>query len=174
MQPNWRTIGEIAAVVSIVLSLLFVGYELRLSRTMAYDASVVANQESTASIRDLLASHGDLWQRGCAGEELTPGEQATFNNLIYAYSTNYFYLWRRTAVGVLQSDPEIYPINIARNMLYFPGFEHAWREVMSNSGAFNQQIQDSQFGWTAVVQEKFSELEQTEPRTARDPALCGF
>lgn len=48
---NWRTLAEFVAVVSVVASLLFVAYELRLARTIAMTEGFATAFEIQDSVR---------------------------------------------------------------------------------------------------------------------------
>ena len=77
-----RTIAELVAVISVVLSLLFVGFELRLSRDQAYAESYATTYESMSGFDNLVAENSNIWRSGCLGEELSADEEMIFARLV--------------------------------------------------------------------------------------------
>ena len=82
MNYNWRTIGESTAVITVVLSLVFVGYEMRMNRAIAINDSFGQRSEMTTGVNSLIIENMDVWRKGCLGESLSENEEATFIRLI--------------------------------------------------------------------------------------------
>ena len=112
---NWRTAGEIAGVVALVLSLVFIGYEIKLTREMnlaELHASRVAIEHSrfTAMLESDYAvsfwakQYPDLgWKHG----DLTPEERAAAEMRAFAlwneFKLEYKYIELRFETCALES-----------------------------------------------------------------------
>jgi hypothetical protein len=105
---RWTAMAEIASAVAVVLSLIYVGYEIRRS-TLESDADVQAELLSySRDQRVLVVENGDLARvltKGYADlAELTPEEALQFNN----YVELHFVAWERAFMaresGVLSAD----------------------------------------------------------------------
>lgn len=81
MKITIRQMVEILGVTTVVLSLLFVGYELRLARSIAESEGFIQTAELTRSLNEYISNNADLWARGCMAEELTLSENVIFTNI---------------------------------------------------------------------------------------------
>ena len=59
-------------MTAIVLSLLFVGLQLRQSQQLAVEEGINYSNERQNAIRDLIVANAEIWQKACAGEPLDP------------------------------------------------------------------------------------------------------
>ena len=134
MKLELRTVGEIIAVASVVFSLLFVGYELRLSRSIAESEQIEANATLNTNLRELILLNSDVWNRGCLGEELTPNEKMVFNNIEEAANLFRYTQWAKASAGIYFGgnqdtlEPETAAMRLALNRYRYPGFNQAYIE----------------------------------------------
>lgn len=75
---------ETVGVVAVILSLLFVGYELILSSGIARSEKRNYSSDLNRSISELIVENADVWARGCTADELTPVEAIVFTNMVQA------------------------------------------------------------------------------------------
>lgn len=92
---NWAAIAEISSAIAVVLSLLYVGFEIRRT-TLESDADIQAELLSyTHHRRYLVVENGELAQLLAAGyadpSSLTPGEALRFQKYIELH----FVAWER-------------------------------------------------------------------------------
>jgi hypothetical protein len=104
MVKNWRVIGELVAVLSIVITLAFVVYELRLARAQAGAEGLSFGGEMTLQVQSMLAEHPEIWRKGCLGEEMSDTESVVFYRLFNAFTHRNFITWRRTTLGLTGTD----------------------------------------------------------------------
>ena len=126
LKIDWRVIAESIGMMSIVLSLLFVGLQLRQSQVIArneIDGQFLENRiEALGQIND----HVNVWVRGLAGNELSDDDAAVFENLIlnfnditYFTSLNHFNLGNDADARINIDD---FAIFLHRN----PGARRVW------------------------------------------------
>jgi len=105
---RWTGVAEIASAVAVVLSLIYVGYEIRLS-TLESDADVQAELLSYSRDRRVLVVENDnlarILTKGYADPgNLTPEEALQFDNFVELH----FVAWERAFMagesGVLSAD----------------------------------------------------------------------
>lgn len=84
---DWKSIYESVGILAVVLSLLFVGLQMRQTNDVAYmelDTTMVGIMVDTA---DLVAANSDVWVKGNAGQELSTSESAVYYEMIAAINT---------------------------------------------------------------------------------------
>ena len=126
MSSNWRYIAEGIAAVAVVVSLLFVGFELQLSRSAAETEALGGSSEMETAFRTFVAEHADIWHKGCIDDTLTNVEEMIFSQVLLSYQHMSFMKWLRSQSGVTGSPPEAHVIPIALSMHQFPGFKKRW------------------------------------------------
>ena len=116
--------------------------------------------EVEASLRDSIASHADVWQRGCVGEDLTTTERTVFYNLVMAYTYRYFQRWAASRSLVSAGGESTFVDGVALNVRDYPGFRDAWKKI------------DWDPPFRDVVNARVAEL--GAQADAADPAACGI
>ena len=132
MNLSGKELAESIAIISVVLSLLFVGYELRLSRSIAIFDGAIAAEQARVNVRSLQIEQIDIWQKGCAGGELSTSEAGIFNRLVDIANFRKFTGWRRANLGMVERDPEPFAREMALERHKFLGFNTAWLEVVGS------------------------------------------
>lgn len=91
LKIDWKVVLETIGMFSIVLSLVFVGLQLRQSQVIAgneIDGQFLENRiEAIGQIND----HVNIWVRGLAGEKLNDDDAAVFGNLILNFNDITFF-----------------------------------------------------------------------------------
>ena len=86
-------------MLGIMASLVFVGMQLKQTDEIA---SVEGQDNAVQRHYDMLSlmtEYAGVWQRGCAGEELTATERVQFAKIFTVYGNNNFAGWRRLEVS---------------------------------------------------------------------------
>lgn len=170
---NWKAIAELIALISVVASLLFVGYELRLSREVALTDSYYASEETEANLRTMINDNAIIWRKGCLGEELDESEEVVFRQLARQLNTHYFMSWRRVLDGIVSSvDSNRWPRVVALNMVHYPGFRDAWR-TMESAAPSTRVLQQDTNQWVIQVEQYFEEFSSDPSMKKPDEFLCG-
>ncbi|MDJ0655793.1 MAG: hypothetical protein QNJ40_16630 [Xanthomonadales bacterium] len=84
---DWRKSVEIIGVLALVISLLFVGLQMKQTNEVAFLELDTAMVGTAVDIAELISSNPDVWVKGNAGEELTASEQAVYIELLSAMNT---------------------------------------------------------------------------------------
>ena len=173
MKKNWRAVGEIVAVTSVVFSLIFVGYELRLSRSIAQNEGFVTSAELAESVFSLQATHADVWQRGCLGEELSVQDGVIFLKVFRAVVDRRFASWARANIGITRGNPAFFAYGTALDRYRFPGFNEMWvNDISSRNIEFDYQT--SLDGWGQAVEEFYLEFTDSNAEKNVGVAFCGL
>ena len=173
MKIKWRALGELAAVISVVLSLAFVGLELRINRQVAITESFGSAAGTTVAISGFLASHASTWRRGCASEELSKDEEVIFGSLVQAIDRHFFYRFNRVRDGIIVGNERRWPALIARNRVLWPGFDRKWIEIVqSGGGSFDSS--SSSGSYNQIVEEEYNLLKTQLSPDSFDASLCGL
>ena len=158
---QWRIVVELVAAISVVLSLTFVGYEMRLSRSVAQSDAQVQNAELIMGLSEYLSSYADIWTKGCMAEEIMPSEAVIFKRLAHSvlgYHQSRFY---RTSTGLIGAPRSLIASRVARSRFDFPGFNAEW-ESRSHGPQFRM-----------AVDEQYELLVETGAERNNDVATCG-
>ena len=126
LKIKWKPIAESIGMMAIVLSLIFVGLQLKQSAVVAQneiDGQYLENRiEATGQIND----HVNVWVRGLAAEKLNVDDAAVFENLLlninditYFTALNHFSLGSSEGARVNTTD---FAIFLHRN----PGARRVW------------------------------------------------
>ena len=161
-------------ITAIVLSLLFVGFQLRQSQQMAVEELVNNSNERQNAIRELIVANADIWHQACAGEPLDPASRVVAAKIFEAYMDHVVgeYILRR--VGVRQSDESRQKIieEIAAQFWIYPGLgELAESRRNWDNGAVETSTTSGEF--FARIRNRVEELESSGVEPERDTAWCG-
>jgi len=77
-----RDVIEAVGVVAIVVSLIFVGVQVRLDREIAVAEGNLANAANKIEENNAFLEHSDVWVRGNSGESLDEDEVVIFRYLV--------------------------------------------------------------------------------------------
>lgn len=123
---NWKTVAEFIGVMAIVVSLVFVGLQLRQDRDLTQVSSFGSMTESANALSDLVHNDSEVWVRGLKGEDLTDAEMAIFMSLVRAVEARYMnWIVRWQSTGEERFAPEIHARNFAFYAYMYPGLRKA-------------------------------------------------
>ena len=162
MEITIRQFVEIVGVSAVVLSLLFVGYELRLARSIAESEGLEQATELYLSLNEYKSSNADVWARGCMAEDLTPAEEIVFSNIAASIIVYRFNNWLRSGIGISTYPAIIRPNSIASDRYNFPGFNALWEKRGFGTPEFRE-----------AVKEQYEFLVESNAERSTDVTLCG-
>ena len=89
---SWKDVTELVAIIAILVSLVFVGLQLRQAELISRSEIRFAILDTQIEINNAINAHPDVWAKGNAGENLQPTEAIVFSQQInnvndYFYST---------------------------------------------------------------------------------------
>ena len=129
-QAKLRDWLEIVGIFSVVLSLIFVGLQLRQTQKIAIAEmdwnNMIAEMESRSAIYDFP----DIWAKGNAGESLNPSESVIYTTLIRDFNSLQFYR--------------------VNNFLMLTGDESALGEVVTDTSGFLFENPGARREWEAL------------------------
>jgi hypothetical protein len=113
---------QLVGMAAVVASLLFVGLQIKLSDEIAMvellDNSAIRNLELSTP----RANHADIWQRACAGDELSSSEKVVASGIYFSFVSNNWNAWARArATGYGLAESEYYTDRVAVNIQRYPG-----------------------------------------------------
>ena len=71
---SWRDVTELVAVIAILVSLVFVGLQLRQAEVIARSEINFAILDTQIEVNNAISAHPDVWAKGNSGENLQPAE----------------------------------------------------------------------------------------------------
>jgi hypothetical protein len=166
INPDWRKMAELVGVLALVVSLIFVGLQMRQTNDVAFMELDVAMMGMAVDTAELIAENSDVWVRGNAGEELSASENAVYSETLFSINTRMVvmeshasqlgrddtaYLIRRDWAAFLHQNPGARRAWLARedNLIKYrrmlapdaPDFS-TWREaILSELAILDQQIE---------------------------------
>ncbi|NQV69441.1 MAG: hypothetical protein HQ498_05385 [Pseudohongiella sp.] len=158
---------ELLGAAAVVMSLIFVGYELRLNREIAVDETLNSAAELSTSILELIGGNSSVWMRGCVGDELTDEEEMRFSTLVRAYDRHFFFRYNRANSILISVRPETWATNVARQRRLYPGLNERWLQI------FEQQERAGGPYYVAVNQ-AYDEIKSAYTPDSFGPELCGM
>ena len=129
---NWKDIAELVGITAIVVSLVFVGLQMRQAQEIAKTEVGMSVLASEVQIRNEMNERADIWNRGSAGEDLSVDDRLIFNHLVnnlYSHSFWEYRQWLR-----LDSDNPNNPIyNLAMLLHQNPGALAEYLEIQEKN-----------------------------------------
>jgi hypothetical protein len=80
---DWSSIAEIVAAIGVILSLLFVGLQVRDGNRETVAATMQAALDSEMHFQSTVALHAGTWYKVRSGQELQVGEEVTRGIALY-------------------------------------------------------------------------------------------
>ena len=126
LSSKWKVIAESIGITAIVLSLVFVGLQLKQSQAIAKNEIGLQEVASRIEANSQINDHVNVWLRGLAAEKLSDEDEIIFENLLinvndisYFSSINYFELGEVIDARIVTGD---FAIFLHRN----PGARRVW------------------------------------------------
>ena len=161
MKYTIKQFAEVAGVIAVILSLLFVGFELRLSRSIAETENINQEAELFRTMNEYISANADVWAKGCLGEDLTPSEAVRYTNVTLTVINHQWSRWRRSDAGIANQRSDLVIQLMAENIYNFPGFKNVW-EIRRNEPAFQE-----------AVNSRHQQLLDSGAERSYDVAWCG-
>ena len=165
---------QIVGMLAIVASLLFVGLQIKQSQSIGEGAQAVAWMEVAVSAREAIASHSDVWIKGCMGDEMSAADDAAFAQMFRAYTQAKYFGWLSAKQGIVDTDPNVQAYSYAASVHRYPGFGQmaaSWRE-WSREGMPSDHENVVEF--VSIVNARLAKLRGIEPDPAFDAKWCGM
>lgn len=126
MGKNWKDIAELTGIVAIILTLAFVGFQLKQDRDIAIAQLRTDAEIKQIELSNLISSHASLWARGLQGEELPIEEEVIFQAIVHAVIVKYGSLIERTDRRLLDRSGAV-ERQLALHLHSHPGLRRVWQ-----------------------------------------------
>ena len=169
---------EIAGLMGVVASLVFVGLEVRQSRQIAYMDQLAVARQLVGDYRQKLIENSDLWYRGCSGEELSDSERFVFGQLALELRDTVVTLYGRGNIGIYGSSSR-WIDNLAANLHRYPAVRDATIAadeasfVSAESANFSEFAGGALVGLSEAISQTVAELQKLEPDASAPANFCG-
>lgn len=84
---DWRKTAELIGVLALVMSLVFVGLQMKQTNDVAFMELDTTMVGTAVDIAELISANSDVWVTRNAGEELTESEHAVYIETLSAMNT---------------------------------------------------------------------------------------
>ena len=157
---------QVVGLFGVIVSLIFVGLQLKQDRQFAQAEGITAAAESSKYWAELLTSNADVWTKGIAGDHLSDVEKQKFSALADAFFLRWQSAWMRAIQLNLGHPEESRFAQEAALFIYFnPGLQKYWAQRAQRVELLSQG--DSNIltrNWVAAVDEQLelinSELDE--------------
>jgi hypothetical protein len=161
---SWKDIAELVGIAAIVLSLIFVGVQLRLERDISIVEARSGLTDRVIYLTEIINNEEDVWKRGLDNEELTSVEEMKYQGLYKAVRSHIFTQWVRWGrVGPI--DPDYAPENLAYALYSHAGLRRVHMDYASftrdSESAFNRTTPANDFD--GQVLDYLKVLDRTRP-----------
>ena len=96
---SWAALAEIIAAVSVIFSLLFVGFQIKEGNRQAQASAKQDAMMAELQMSSVLAEHADVWDRVVTGEDIPEGadrrKAIQLYNILMSESENRFFQFKQ-------------------------------------------------------------------------------
>jgi hypothetical protein len=171
---SWKDIAELIGMIAIVLSLLFVGLQLKQSQQLAVEEGVSYSNDRQNAIRGLMVANAEIWHKACAGEPLDPASRIIAAKIYGAWIDHVSGEYILRSEGTRQSEESRQRIveEFAAQYWIYPGLGelHGSRRDWHN-GAVETFTGFGEF--SALIRNRVEELVASGIKPEIDTAWCG-
>ncbi len=153
-----KGIMELVGVVAIVGSLVFVGQQLRLDRTIAQSENSLQYVDTQVSLSQLITENAQIWLAGLKGEELSDLDALIFNQVAYAVEQKYASRYARSKSGLRSSSADKTAEQFAQNLYTHPGL----RRYVLDKWRVESEIYDSSLEVHDAVRNYLDKIDKGE------------
>ena len=120
---DWSSIAEIVAAVGVILSLMFVGFQIRDGNRETVAATMQATLDLETRFQSTIALHAETWSKVSNGQELAAGEELAQGIALYSMlMTVYENRFHQFHSDYLDRSPE----EVVATAVHLPIYD-AWR-----------------------------------------------
>lgn len=162
-KTDWRAIAEFVGILALVLSLIFVGLQMRQTNDVAFlelDTTMVGIQ---VDIADLVAANSEVWVRGNAGGELNTSESSIYYEMIAAINTRRVVLESHASQLGRSDIADLIRRDWASFLHQNPGARRVWLAREENLIEYRHLLapdEEDFSGWRDAIQSELTKLDQ--------------
>ena len=168
---------ELIGIFGVLLSLLFVGFQLKQDKELGMSEVVGSWTSRKNDVRQAIADNADTWRKACLGEELTKTEEMIARGIWDQYAVHQFSTWIMSRQGALANDRSYYlaPNNMALHLVSFPALQQLGRP---NNPLRDAGIEASPPEWVSgfgvLINERLEKLKDLDADQLLDVSECGL
>ena len=150
-RTTWKETAELIGITAIVVSLVFVGLQLKQSQDIVLSELDAALNAIDVEITGNIGDHADVWVRGNNGAQLSDSELAIYGRLVSDINTRHQTSYRR---NIRFGRVDVARINVAILAVFLhtnPGAKIMWESGLNTldyqklgidrtAGPFNQAV----------------------------------
>ncbi len=163
IKQSWRDTAELVGIVAILLSLIFVGVQLRQARVIAASEMNISLVEIGIESAKLINENVEIWVKGNLGGELDQHETTIFNNIVSTLDTRWFVEHRHsTRLGEIDQAETIMD-DWSAFLHQHPGARTAWLARQENLFRSRELLnpEGDQFNyWGDAIRSDLTKLDQ--------------
>lgn len=123
---DWKEIAEAVGVVAIVVSLVFVGLQMRQTQSIAQSEILSVNVGNRIAANTAIAEHAGIWARASAELPLTDEEEVVVDRLIDSLSVERVALALHFQQQGLEDTADLILTDYAGVLAAHPGIYRRW------------------------------------------------
>lgn len=161
---RWKTIAEFAGITGVILSLIFVGMQLRQEHRVANAERAYSIAESFYEELNGTIENAEVWVKGNAGvDELSPAEITIYDALIRKKFTHAF--WNAYASEQLGDTRTVGLHDFAVFLHQNPGARRTWIAWMKTQNHYRETLIGEPAGaeYMNIVLADLEKLDQIDP-----------
>ena len=155
---KWKGIAELIGIAAIVGSLIFVGQQLRLDRTIAQSENSLQYVDTQVSLSQLIAENAQVWLAGLSGQELAELDALIFRQIAYAVEQKYNSRYLRSVGGLRSGSEGKVAVEFAQDLYAHPGL----RRFVLNKWSGESEIYGDSLPIHRAVKEILEKIENGE------------
>jgi len=166
---------QIVGMFCIMASLVFVGVQVRQSQVIGEGESAMLSFEATIAAKQLYIDNIDVWIKGCAGEEMSVAEEATFAHLYTTFVQASFFGWLNAQHNILDLSPDNIIYGISANIHRYPGLARISlsHKAWAQHGLKEDDLESAR-EFSDAITARVIELRKIEPEPIYDLSFCGI
>ncbi len=157
---RWKYV-EAAGVIALIVSLLFVGYQLQQDIRLAAAQVIVENNASTFELFATISENSDVWRMALSGEELSENDEVRFKAIAFSIYQRHFNLYQvlgQLNIGSRDQVAQQYAFDLFQYPALRRLFVAEGRLIDSRNRFFKR---PESFGFGALVTEYLDQLDQS-------------
>jgi len=176
-EASWTDIAQLIGIIAIVVSLIFVGLQLRQSQQLGYSEILANFNDRKAAVSELLTDHAEIWHKACSGDVLDESSKIIARVLFDAVLRDVYLEYVAYDIGIASSDSAKRRLieGFAARLWKYPGM----KQMFDSSRSWHQGTVESVGislapGLMSGIVDRLEELESSDKEPIMDTAFCGM
>ena len=165
---DWKGTAELVGLAAIVVSLIFVGLQMRQDQEIAEAQAYIDASALLIDLNQFIENNKEVWIKGLDGAELSLADKLTFDILCRTIYLRQIAQWER-AKRLDTGNPDFYAQSYAYDIHVYPGLRRFFDEVIESleerRRPFGRTRGDDTF--TSAVEASLAELDRNPPPPPR-------